>query len=590
MLECLENLGERVIRKETRSAIQRSGYTGQDLSDFFKTAYASQRDQLRIFVDQIDPKGDLKIEQEQFEQIWQWLNEVMIAAADSENTDEAAATEELQLSIKVQRWMHVKEPSLGAKQYIAYELQVTAPFDLDGGERQMETRTYLQRWSEMFSFNQKFKAWAKGTAKIDGTRHMFEQTISSKKTYTDDPKRLESRKMELNDYVSKLSHWANEAADKRLINMGTLIDDVIEPCFGADPGGRSPTGKRTSQNVQESDQVYSGWLNLVRKKGMEPFHVVLARAPIEVKGKDSRREGCRKGTFGLYHGPKEQHAESAIPLPGKLIGGCAEVGASSGDRSPASMRGLHQFSLQWHQYVQDRRGDSTFALQTHVFNTSDEDLVEAWVRSCRKQQRKHFGDWDAKELGMWMQATGAFGEDEPLLDCGIDARDVEELVRNGDERELKKALRRVQRDNFSDLWTKLRELLVDDLGADLADPEAEPEHSIFIRKTTVENKESADAYILYEVTTILCDRPEGPGHVTHKRFSEFDQLDKLVRSSFSAKLNKSKEFVMPTKPKKTLMKRFDEASVQKRRLELSSTCRSSSGYPPSGATLTCCVS
>ena len=84
----------------------------------------------------------------------------------------------------------------------------------------------------------------------------------------------------------------------------------------------------------------------------------------------------------------------------------------------------------------------------------------------------------------------------------------------------------------------------------------------------MENKESADAYILYEVTTILCDRPEGPGHVTHKRFSEFDQLDKLVRSSFSAKLNKSKEFVMPTKPKKTLMKRFDEVSVQKRRLEL----------------------
>jgi hypothetical protein len=92
--------------------------------------------------------------------------------------------------------------------------------------------------------------------------------------------------------------------------------------------------------------------------------------------------------------------------------------------------------------------------------------------------------------------------------------------------------------------------------------------SIFIRKATVENKESADAYILYEVTTILRDRPEGPGHVTHKRFSEFDQLHKLVRSSFSAKLNKSKEFVMPTKPKKTLMKRFDEASVQKRRLEL----------------------
>ena len=92
--------------------------------------------------------------------------------------------------------------------------------------------------------------------------------------------------------------------------------------------------------------------------------------------------------------------------------------------------------------------------------------------------------------------------------------------------------------------------------------------SIFIRKATVENKDSADAYILYEVTTILRDRPEGPGHVTHKRFSEFDQLHKLVRSSFSAKLNRSKEFVMPNKPKKTLMKRFDEASVQKRRVEL----------------------
>ena len=92
--------------------------------------------------------------------------------------------------------------------------------------------------------------------------------------------------------------------------------------------------------------------------------------------------------------------------------------------------------------------------------------------------------------------------------------------------------------------------------------------SIFIRKATVEDKESGSPYILYEVTTILRDRPEGPGHVTHKRFSEFDTLHKLVKSSFSAKLNKSKQFTMPSKPKKTLLKRFDEASCEKRRVEL----------------------
>ena len=51
-----------------------------------------------------------------------------------------------------------------------------------------------------------------------------------------------------------------------------------------------------------------------------------------------------------------------------------------------------------------------------------------------------------------------------------------------------------------------------------------------------------------------------------RRFSEFDLLHKLVKSSFSAKLNKSKEFVMPNKPKKTWMKHFDERSVQLRRL------------------------
>jgi hypothetical protein len=51
--------------------------------------------------------------------------------------------------------------------------------------------------------------------------------------------------------------------------------------------------------------------------------------------------------------------------------------------------------------------------------------------------------------------------------------------------------------------------------------------------------------------------------VTRKRFSEFDLLHKLVKSSFSAKLNSATEFVMPAKPKKTWMKHFDDVSVRK---------------------------
>lgn len=55
--------------------------------------------------------------------------------------------------------------------------------------------------------------------------------------------------------------------------------------------------------------------------------------------------------------------------------------------------------------------------------------------------------------------------------------------------------------------------------------------SIFIYTATVEDKETAEPYILYDVTTILGSMPEGPGHVTRKRFSEFDLLHKLVKSS-----------------------------------------------------------
>jgi hypothetical protein len=59
--------------------------------------------------------------------------------------------------------------------------------------------------------------------------------------------------------------------------------------------------------------------------------------------------------------------------------------------------------------------------------------------------------------------------------------------------------------------------------------------------------------------------------VTRKRFSEFDLLHKLVKSSFSAKLNSATEFVMPAKPKKTWMKHFDDVSVRKTPL-LSNLC------------------
>lgn len=92
--------------------------------------------------------------------------------------------------------------------------------------------------------------------------------------------------------------------------------------------------------------------------------------------------------------------------------------------------------------------------------------------------------------------------------------------------------------------------------------------SIFIYSAVVEQRDSTDAYIMYEVTTILKDRPEGPGFVACKRFSEFDMLHKLVKSSFSVKLNRSKEIALPPQPKKTWMKKFDDASVESRRAEL----------------------
>lgn len=468
LLECLYNLGDRVISKDTRDAFKKSRFTGEDLSNFFKEAWGSRNGQ-QVFSDSLDSQlGNLRIKPEQLDRMWQWLNEILIAAADSENTDEAAASEQLELSIKVLRWMYVKNER-GASKYVAYELQVMAPFVSEAGApREMETRTYLQRWSEMNRFNERFKTWAQGTAKIAGTSHMFEQQISSKWFRNlGDPKTLETRKMELNDHLSKLAHWANDAADKRLINLPTLIDEVVEPCFGADPGGRSPMGKRTSENVQETDQVYSGWLNYVSGKKSEPFHAVLVRAGVDVK--ELHSVGCNKGTFGLYHGPKEREAEFAVPLPGAFVTGCEEVGADPGDKSPKEMHGLHQFALQWHEVGSDRHG-SVFALQKHVFNAADEEVVEEWVRRCRRQQRENFREWSDAELGKWLQATSAFGEERPLIDCGIDALGVEELVNTGESRKLKKALRGLQRDKFSDLWTKLRELLVDDLGAGLADP------------------------------------------------------------------------------------------------------------------------
>ena len=472
LLEWLHNVGDRLITKDTRDVLKKSKFTGQHISDFFKDAWGSRNPQ-QAFRDSLENQlGNLRIKPEQTDQLWQKLNEILIAAADSEITNEAAASEDLHLAIKVLRWMYVKD-ARGSSKYVAYELQVTAPFASEAGAlREMDTRTYLQRWSQMSRFNDTFKAWAQKTAKIAGTPHMFQQQISWK-MFRDlsDPRALETRKMELNDYLSKLAHWANDAADKRLINLPTLIDEVVEPCFGADPGGRSPMGKRTSENLQETDQVYAGWLNLVRNKKSEPFHVVLARAAVDVKGKESRSVGCELGTFALYHGPKDRHAESAIPLPGVFITGCEEVGAESADRSPKEMHGLHQFALHWHQPGTDRRGNSTLQLQKYMFNTGDEEIVEEWVRRCRRQQRESFGEWSDAELGKWMQATGAFGDEEPLVDCGIDAASVVEHVLNDESRQLKRALSKIglHRDRFGDLWSKLLELLVNDLGTDLAD-------------------------------------------------------------------------------------------------------------------------
>eukprot|EP01048_Picozoa_sp_COSAG05_P010417 COSAG05_NODE_915_length_6628_cov_1.974269_2_plen_454_part_00 len=69
--------------------------------------------------------------------------------------------------------------------------------------------------------------------------------------------------------------------------------------------------------------------------------------------------------------------------------------------------------------------------------------------------------------------------------------------------------------------------------------------TIFVRKATVESKDSSDAFILYEVQTFLRSAPRASGHpgfITRKRFSEFDELHKLIKSSFSAKLAQAKKF------------------------------------------------
>jgi hypothetical protein len=375
---------------------------------------------------------------------------------------------ESELSVQVLRWMYVKDPKKGGKQYVVYEVSVTGPFP-EGPA----TNIYHQRWSELYRFQDKFDLWSKRTAKIRNTKHMFKQQIPSKNTAaTDDPKRLQSRTNELNRWATSLSDWANDVSSKGVIDLQTLLGDVIEPCFGEDRGGKSPTGRRAV--LDPDDQDHAGWLSWVRKAKSEPYHVVLAKAGVEVgsmagatSGEQPRWEGDEKGTLALYHGPRDQLAHVGFPISGRFFTDVSQV-AHNDKGSPKAVRGLYKFSVQWYQMVgPDRDGASMLQLQQLTFTTSDGDSADEWIRKCRAVQRRHFADWNAEELGMWLQATELFASDEPILDCGAFANAVEKSVQNDDKKSLRRSLSvPLQKGRFEELWRALEQLLVDNLESD----------------------------------------------------------------------------------------------------------------------------
>ena len=435
----------------------------------------------------------------------------------------APETTELQLSIKVVRWLYVKEKK-GGKQFVAYEFEVTGPFQAGRA-----THTYYQRWSEFDQLRIKFERWSRKTAKVHNTEYAFSQMIPSKNTKaTDDPKRLDSRKEELHVWAVNLCEWANEVAVKRVIDLDTLVSEVIEPCFGEDRGGKSPTGRRSVENVEQEDQEKAGWLNFVRKSNKsEPYHVVLAKVGVEVgsmegvaRGDRSQWEGDEKGTLAMFHGPRERFAHDAIPLSGRFFAPVSQV-AFDDKGSPRAMRGMYQFAVQWHEQTQpDRDGATYLQLQKWTLSTSDAGSASEWVRKCRAVQRRHFSDWNAEELSMWLQATGVFATDEPMMDCGVFAYAVEDFVRKDDRDGLRRSFSvPPQKGKFDDLWELLYGLLEADLG------EAEQQDD------TTEMRERGDSAI--SISGPLAQEPP-EAHISPQQQELIDQFVSVTQSDSEA--------------------------------------------------------
>jgi hypothetical protein len=166
-----------------------------------------------------------------------------------------------ELLVQVLRWMYVKDPSKsGKKPYVVYEITVSGPFP--GGPT---TKVYHQRWSQLYKFQDRFDTWSKRTAKI---RENPQRLPSKNTAASDDPQRLQGRTNELNRWAANLSAWANNMSAQGAVELENFLDEVVEPCFGEDRGGKSPTGRRAELDCSEQDHV--GWLNLMHQNKSEP--------------------------------------------------------------------------------------------------------------------------------------------------------------------------------------------------------------------------------------------------------------------------------------------------------------------------------
>ena len=436
LVTCLSVMGTDVISKQTLREIKNSALTGEEMVEFYKEAERSG-------AGSIEHQLPERIGRDQADALWGWLSQVMGAAAASETGEGHTLEEALEISIKVARWMFVKH---GGKTYAVYQFDVVGP---DG-----EKQCYDQRWSDLLKFKQKFEVWSRNVGLRDEHRSTVPE-LPKKATSTNEAKRLESRKMELNDWAHKLCAWANDAAAKHLINLDTFMKEVVVPCLGEQArGGGSPTGLRVSQAIVRQ-QEHAGWLNVVgsRANQSEPFYAVLAREPVKVKQRrgEPSSEGDDSGTFALYHGAQEKDASEAFSLSGKFVGSPAELGESS----PRDMRGMHQFFIRW--YDEGKRGKG-LELKQKIFNASDDEVAEEWVRKCRVLQRESFVDWGSIEMDAWFQGTDVFGTDAGGF--GLDPFVVKDYVMKDEKQELKRQLPRIEEEAFDSLWQRLNDLLI----------------------------------------------------------------------------------------------------------------------------------